>query len=953
MGCYPYNTPQAKRFRQAQKRLRQQAQARPNSSQPPAADSATAKGKWGSLSNQTDSLRPDTATTAKGKWGDLANKTDSSSLDTATTAKGKWGSPSGDSSLVPQPSPLPIVTQREIRFSPDSLSAPVQYQAKDSMIYDIEERRIYLYGQAEIVYERYLLKAGYIVVDFNTYTATAEGIADSTGQLQQKPSFEDGEQKFDARRIEYNFKTKKGKVYDASTRQGDGFFLSEATKFVSRGNDTTKNDVIYSGNCLYTTCNHTHPHFGIRSTKAKVIPNKLIVVGPSYLEIMGTPTPILLPFGFFPMTKTRKNGLILSTNFEMSPTIGPGIRGIGYYMQLSPKWDVTLLTDLYLRGSTRVSLGTRYNERYKSNGAVNLSFSNLIFDEKGALPDEQRLNRSFNLSWTHQQDPKAHPSQSFNAAVQFGSSDFFRLNSNEANQVLQSTFNSNISYTKRFVGTPFTLTLAATHSQNTQTRQMTLNLPRLDVRMNQIFPFKRKEAVGKERWYERITFAYNLSGQNTIVTTDTALFKPGSLSKILDTMEYNLRHSPNLNLSLKVLKHINVQPSIQYGETWYFYSKDRRFDPTLRVRFDTTFNADSTAILGIRTDTAFGQVINERNYGFHAVRDLSAGLNLNTQLFATGIYNLGRLHALWARIEPNIGFRWKPDYGSDFWGYYGKVQTDARYPDLFQTYSRFASVPAPGLAANLTYGLTMRMEAKWRKSKRDSTAKKEPFKKMVLLNNLLINGSYNMAADTLAWSVVGMNASTTLFRFINVTFNSVFDPYEADPITNARVNRLVWTERQRPIRLTSANLNASANFSSKSLRDLFGKKTEAKSTEANKNPKRDLFEGFSVNYNWVMQRRYVNQVDSFVVSAHELSLSGVINLSQNWNVRIGRIGYDFVNLRVTYPDFTFARDLHCWQMGLSWQPEPSRRTWSFFIRVKPSSLGFINVPVRKNFFDQF
>ena len=948
-GCYPYNTPQAKAARRQAKAAKAQARR-----QSPPPDSLGTGQKWAKIpsdTNKIDSLSPppDSLGTSQ-KWGKGPAKPDS--LGLAKDSLGQKIDSLGQNN-APQDS---LKSPKIVRFSPDSLSVPVIYEAKDSMIFDIPKRKLYLYGQAEVAYEQYLLKAAYIEVDFNTYLATAYGLPDSLGRIRGQPEFTDGEQTFEAKKIQYNFKSKKGKVYEASTRQGDGFFVSDATKFISKDpSDSSSRDVIYSDNCLYTTCNHTEPHFGIRSSKAKVIPGKLIIVGPSYLEIMGTPTPLVLPFGFFPLNNDkRKNGLIFSTNVEFSQILGPGIRGMGYYVQFSPKADFTLLTDLYLRGSARATGTLRYNERYKANGALAMSFANLLFDQRGFMPDSTRINRGFNLNWTHQQDQKAHPSQTFSASVQIGSSDFFRLNSNDASQILQSAFNSNISYTKRFIGTPFTMTVAANHTQNTQTRQMTLNLPRLDLRMNQIFPFKRKNPIGKERWYERMSFAYNMAARNTINTTDTALFKAGALRRILDTMEYDIRHNPSINLSVKLLKYINMQPSIQYGETWYFYSRDRSFDPRVEIRQDTLFGPDGTTVLSVRTDTSFGQVSQARNYGFHSVRDLGAGVNFNTQMFATGIYNLGRFHALWARIEPNLGFRWRPDYGSDFWGYYGKVQTDVRYPDSLQTYARFPSVPAPGLQANLTYGLSMRMEAKWRKSKRDTTAKEEPFQKWVILNNFLVNGSYNMAADSFQWSTVSLNASTTLFKLVNLTFNSIFDPYQADPFTNQRLQTLQWDDNRRLVRLTSGNLAASTSFSSKVLRERFGRagaSSEAKPT--GEKPKLEFFEGFNLNYNLVFQKRFVEGRDSLLFTSHEISLTGLINLSENWNIRIARVGYDLANRRLTFPDFSFARDLHCWELGMSWQPDPLRRSWSFFIRVKPSSLGFLNVPVRKNFFDPF
>lgn len=959
---YPNYTAQARDYKK-QMRLERQEQKRLQATQSDSLALATkedgGKGRRGGLRPGLDSSAVDS----------LATPIDSSALQNSKQRGGQGLSPE---ELQAQSDSLAKIAQdsfpsdsnaldsaantsgkgwRSFSFSPDSVSVPVQYNARDSMIYDLLNRKIYLYGQAEVAYEQYEIKAGYIIINFLTQTATAVGITDSLGKTTEPPSFSDGTQNFDATKLEYNFRTKKGKVYEATTKQGDGFFLSQSTKFVSGDSLNAGGDIIYSQGCLYTTCNHKHPHFGIRSRKAKLIPNKLIVVGPSYLEIMGMPTPILLPFGFFPMTKTRKNGLILSTDIEMSEQLGAGIRGMGYYWRLSESADLAIRSDLYMRGSFRLFAESNYNKRYFGSGRLGLEFSNVMLDDY-TINEEGKtvrdIRRTFNISWAHQQDPKAHPHQTFSAAVNFGSSDHFRNVTTTASQVLQSTFNSNIAYTRRFPNTPFTMSLRASHSQNTQTGDMNVTLPGLDVTMNQIFPLKRKNPVGRQRWYERVAFRYNMNANNSFTIRDSVLFSEGGLQQVLDTMEYTVRHTPNLNFSLKILKHFNLQPSIRYTETWHFRANDREFDPTVQVRRDTIRDPNDTSqVLSIRTDTLFGQVNRLRNPGFNSVRDFGAGATLNTQIFATGVYNLGRLRRMWARFEPNVGFNWRPDYSNEFWGYYGQVQNDTRYPDRFDTYARFPGVPGQGASSLLTYGLNMRWEAEVMKSKRDTSS--ERLKKVIILNNFQINGDYNMAIDSLQWSVVRMNASTTLFKLINVMLSASMDPYEANPLNNQRINTLVWDDRMRPVRLTSANFTASMAFGSKQLRELFGKKEELAKPAATSQQKPEFFQGFAVNYSANLQRRYIEQVDSLLFSAHELSITGLINLSEKWSFRIGRVGYDFANKRVTYPDFTFARDLHCWQMGMNWQPEI--RTWNFFIRVKPSSLGFINVPVRRNQFD--
>ena len=835
-----------------------------------------------------------------------------------------------------RPSPIQQSIEKVIRFSQDSLNLPVQYESADSMIYDLAERKVYMYDNAEVHYENYKLEAGYIEFDFTTNVATATCLLDSADNEIQCPFFDDGKQQFKSRRIEFNFKSKKGKVYDASTEQGDGYLVSNATKFISRDADTTGNtqDVLYSQGCLYTTCDHKHPHFGIRASKAKIIPNKLIVVGPSYLEIMGSPTPILLPFGFFPMTKNKRSGLILSMDFDFSPSLGPGIRGIGFYLGLSEYWDLKVTGDFYMRGSFRLKAASQYNVRYKGQGTVQVGYTRIQNDEPGT--PGYTLRSDFNFSWTHTQAPQAHPSQNFQASVNFGTSDYFTNTYNDANNVLNANLNSNISYTKRFLGTPFSLSARLSHSQNTQTRAMTITFPQLNFNMNQIFPFKRKKISGNQKWYERIGFSYNMTATNTITTTDTALFKPGGLEEAIQNMNYSMTHSPRLNFSFKLFKVINVQPTVNYTQQWFFYRNRQRLDTTLIVT-DTEGTQDTT----------FGSVERYREYGLFTTHRFSAGLNVNTQIFATGIFNMGALKQVRATFTPNIGFSWTPDYSNAYDYFYDSVQTDTRYPDRLIRYNYFAFTPPAGRTALLTYSLGARFEAKVAKGKRDTTTK-EPYKKIVLIPAATISGSYNIAADSLQFSTVNFNTYTTLFKKINVRFSATFDPYAANPETNVRINTFEFAVSKRLMRVTSMSFNASTSLTSQDLRNWFRKK----GVKEDKDKKQfDLLRSLNLNYNFIVNNRYINGVDSTVVTANQLTMSGVINLSRGWTITVGNIGYSFKDERITFPDFTFSRDLHCWNMGLSWQPE--RQTWNFFIRVKPGTLGFLEVPVKQEFYDRF
>ncbi len=825
---------------------------------------------------------------------------------------------------------------RQINYSNDSVDAPVQYESADSMIYDLSARKVYLYHNAEVLYEQYNLKAGYIEFNFLTNVATATCLLDSAGNEVECPVFDDKAQTFTSRRIEFNFKTKKGKVYDASTQQGDGFLLSNATKFISKGADSTgstEQDILYSQGCLYTTCDAPHPHFGIRASKAKIIPGKLIVVGPSFLEIMGSPTPIILPFGFFPITKNKRSGLILSMDVDFAPRIGPGIRGIGFYYGENEFWDLKVTGDFYMRGSLRGEATSNYNVRYKSNGTITLGYTRLQGDYRGT-PD-YFLEQSFNLRWTHNQSPQAHPSQTFNATVDFGTSDFYQNTYNDAESVLKQTFMSSIGYTKRFLGTPFTLSVNASHSQNAQTGDMTITLPRLSFRMNQIFPFKRTIGGGSQRWYERLGFSYGLTGTNVITTVDSLLFAPGGLEEAMKTARYSLTHSPTLSYSLKLFKDaLNIEPNVRYSQQWFFYRNRQTFDTT---RIVDPLNPESIT---------YGSIEESREYGLFTTHNFSAGVNVNTRIYATGILNIGSLRALRAVFTPVVGFSWSPDYTNAFDYYYDSVRYDSRTQEK-RRYNYFEYSPPTGRTAELTYNLNMLLDAKVKKGRRDSLLK-DPYKKIVLIPTMNIRGSYNMAADSNHLSPIRFDVTTNVFKKISLRFNSTFDPYQADIATNNRLAAFEFERSGRIVRVSSMSFNAGTQLTSRDLVMLFAKKGDEKKPDKKEF---DLLRNISLQYDLNISNRFVEGIDSSVIDVHQIAFSGGVNLSKGWSFSINRIGYSFKDKRITFPDFTFARDLHCWQMGLSWQPE--RQTWNFFLRAKPGSLGFLEVPIKQEFYDTF
>ena len=872
----------------------------------------------------------------------------------------------------------------QVELSKDTLDAPVEYNATDSMIYDIADQKIHLFGNAIVNYTTITLKASYIVFDWNTNVVTAEGLPDSTGRMAGFPEFQDGAQTFTAKRMRYNFQTKKGIVYDVTTSQGDILVHGTRSKFVSTEVETKDSiqsqDIIYSSGALFTTCTHPEPHFGIRSRKQKVIPNKLVIVGPSNLEIMDVPTPIWLPFGFFPISETRSTGLLFPRDYEYSDQWGFGLRDIGWFFPLGDHFNLSLTGNIYFKGTWGVSANSQYRKRYKYNGNLSVSF-----DQRRSEDNEGNIvkNNSFAIRWSHNQAASAHPSNTFGGSINIQTNDFQSRVFNDARNVLQNQLNSNLSFNKNWQDKPLSLNASFNHSQNTATNNVTINFPDIKFITRALYPFKRKNKIGPDKWYESITMRYTSEMKNRFTATDTTLFT----RQTLEDAQFGIRQDVTAGTSFKILKYFNLNPSVSYREVWYLNSLRREFDPTLEIQRDTIFNPDDPTDFQVISDTiGYGTVNDIEEFGFKAYRTYNAAISLNTQIFGTLQFKKGWLRGIRHTIKPSISLGYAPNYLNPNLGYFDTVQEDVRFsdPDDFELYSIFedgifGGPPSSDRQMSLSYSINNIFEAKYW-SKKDTIAKK--FK---LFDNIIVRGNYNFAADSLNWSKVTMSGTTRFFKgATTVSVGASFDPYIQEENENGslvRVNKTAWATNGQLLRFEDARASFATRLTVGKIRALFqGKEEEVVEDirgrrnnnglnddglpidpldERQQRPEKieevdflSLFENFSVNHNIAFRWDKTSENrDTFIVTTHALNVRGNIQLTENWGVNIGNFGYDFVRKGLSYPSVGFTRDLHCWELGMNWQP--TRGTYSFYIRVKPGSLDFINIPYNRNNADAF
>ncbi len=855
----------------------------------------------------------------------------------------------------------------DIKYAQDPLESEIEHFAEDSMHFNVANNTIYLFGNAYVKYQDFELTAAYIIFDQKNDLVIAEGMTDSLGNLVGIPEFKDGEQQFKAKKIKYNYKTGKGLISEVTTQQNDLYIHSGTLKYQKAQDDHDHDghhhaeDVICSKNSLFTTCDHPHPHFGIRSNKQKIIADKVIVVGPSNLEIAGVTTPLWIPFGFFPMTKGKRSGLIFPRDYENSQELGFGLRNLGYYWALNDKVDFQVTGELYTRGTWRINSRMRYNVRYKYSGQFDLQYG---WNYRSEIPGEigRTVDKTLYVKWIFNQDRAANPNYTFKADVNFQINNAQQVNNNDFNSVFNNRIGSRIDFNKAFTGNKMRFTASIVQEQVTSNRDFKMDLPNLRFNVNRFFPFKKKVRSGDEKWFEKIGMTYSADAITRVKTKDTLLFTPA----VFDDIDYGIRHKADLDASFRVFKHFNLSPNVNYSESYFFETIEKDYNTTISYKVDSIIDPvtnefirlDSTEISSSKTDTTFFN-------GFKPLRQLTASLSLNTEIFSTLRFKKGRLEGLRYTLRPRVGFSYTPDYTESGWGYvktYDQNGRDVQY-SVFEGNVFNENPSRNGMQMNLTYGFSNIFEVKY-KNRKDTTNQSKIIR---LFDRLDFGGNYNFAADSLNFSLVSGGATLRLFKKITtVSINMAFDPYIEDD-EGRRINVTRWEAERKLLRFDFMSTNFRSNISWNNIKEWFGiedRKRESPSSNvdgppitSNSNSNNSLRGGGNVNYseNFISNISLSHNLnlrtdqDGTDITTHTLTLQGNINLSPKWNFNIRNIGYNFVRKSFIYPDISISRDLHCWQMGLSWQPE--RGTYSFYLRVNPGSLDFISVPWNKNQFD--
>ena len=826
--------------------------------------------------------------------------------------------------------------------SNDSITKPalllgkITRNAKGYIKIDKSKGKLYLYDNAELYYLDTELKAGIIVLDYNKNEVSAGRIKDSSGKLIQPPYFKQAGNEVNPDSIRFNFDTKKAIIWNSRSEQDGMNVLALATK--------KENDSVYfiKEAKVTTSKNTVDPDYYIRIRKGKFIPKSKIIAGLSNLYIANVPTPIFLPFAYFPLTENRRTGFIF-------PSIGQNndrgyfVQNGGYYFAPSDLFDVTVLGDYYTNGSYGFRTESKYRKRYAFNGSLSLRFENLINGERG-LPGYSKSN-IYNIRWSHSQDSKSNPNSRFSASVNLGSSNYFRESVNQLNtpNFLNNTLNSSVSYSKTFKSYPsVNLSLTGSHSQNTRTQTVSMSLPTLQANMERIYPFVKRNGQ-KKGFFKNINFQYSVRGENRIQTSDSLFLK----KEMFNDATYGMRHSIPISTNFKVLKHLSVSVSGNFEEVWA--------GQTIKKN-----NYDVLAQSQVKKDTI---------KGFDRFSKYNFNASIGTTIY--GIFNFKegkRIQSIRHVMRPSVNYGINPSFEK----YYDKyiIDADGNTNDYTRFEGGFFGSPGNNFSSSVGLGLSNVLEAKVRD--RDSSVV-EP-KKVKLLNNLNLNTSYNIAADSLNWSPVRMTTGTTLFDDkLNINVGATFDPYAINE-NGSRVNK--FNRNGALFRMTSANVNMGFSFSSKNSKedkssksgfnntrsggrddDLFGRvddfadsSFDDEQEEDDETIKKEDSKFYNNKMPWDIRLAhsltYSNNKAQKQITNNSLMFSGNISLSKKWKIG-GSSGYDFKNSGVTYTQLRFERDLDSWKMNLNWVPFSNRASWYFFIGIKSSLLSDLKYDKRR------
>ncbi len=830
------------------------------------------------------------------------------------------------------------VNVKTIKVDEGELEDNVIYKAEDSIIYDIPNKLVYLYGNASIKYQEMDMKAGYIEYNWEKSEVLAKATIDSFGNL-KRIEFKDETGEYLANEAKFNFKTKKGQSKGIVMKQLEGYLHGMQVKVID-------SNTMYIKGARYTTCDLDEPHFYVELNKAKVIKEKLIVGKPANIIIENVRTPLFLPFAMLPSIKTKGTGL-LQPEFGDAGVRGFAFRNIGYFWNINDKMNLTVSADAYTLGSWELRADYNYKVLYKYAGRLGFNINQ--FRDGGSVNERFNKNRvkppiRFAINWNFDIDPKRLINSSFNINVNIVSTKNYQvLNSKAPRNALESNFSSSIAYSKRWPNKPFSISISTNLNQNTQSKQISLQLPNINFTVSRINPFQRKVAATTRKWYENIGFSYSMSATNSISSVDSTFL----MKQTLRNMQNSIRHSIPISANILLFKYINFNTNFNYTDDWNFSYINKLFFDTL-IQYNAPYN---------RIDTFYNRLVDEKKYGFKSYRQFTFNFGISTQLYGLFPFKKGKLQAIRHRISPSLGFSFNPDFTKPAWKYMRTVQSDAAGNTL--QYSIFGNSP-PKKSGSISLNFNNTIEIKVY-SKKDSI---NHSKKITLLDNLSFGIIYDMIQKRLNFNPI--TASTHISDKLNLSASINLNPYAIDSFGRETKDFYFKTNR-RLLRFASATISLNGSVRSKKADNAenqqFNQTIFRQQGLTNQFFPQGVFDRNYYNFSipWSINYQYsfnisktkngATKKDTTIIF-QSLNFGLDVNITKKWKVNVST-GFDFSGKKpqISRTDIAIIRDLHCWQMEIKYTPFGFYQGYYLSIYVTSQQFSFLKIQKQKSQFN--
>lgn len=860
----------------------------------------------------------------------------------------------------------------EVEQPKEKLDVAVHYTAQDSIVFT-KGNMGYLYGEADVKYGDLNIKGEYITANLDSSLISSTFGVDSLGVEYGHPVFTQGSEEYEMKKVTYNFETGKAFISNVITQEGEGHIVANTAK-------KNADNSFYMVNAKYTTCDlHDHPHFYINLSKAKVRPGKDVVTGPAWLVVADVPLfPVVLPFAFFPFTQSYSSGIIMpSYGDEMER--GFYLHNGGYYFAINDYVDLALTGEIYTKGSWGLSARSTYRKRYKYSGSFNANYLNTVIGDKSLkdlnIPGAYSVSKDFKINWTHSQDPKANMYRTLSASVNFSTS---RANMNDLNSLYRpessnNTKSSSVNLTQRFPESPWSLSASMNINQVSRDSTISATLPNLSVNMSRIYPFKRKKAVGAEKWYEKISMSYSGEFRNSIHTKEDKFFN----SNLVKDWQNGMKHNIPISTTFSLFNVIQISPSFTYTERWYTGAVKEAWDPMARQN-----------------------VVVDTINGFNRVYDYSTAISADTKLY--GMYTPwkvfgNKVQAVRHVFSPSISFSYRPDFGDPKYGFYETYSYRNEYgDDVEYTYSPYSRMmfgtASKGKSGSINFSFKNNLEMKVR-SESDSTG----YKKISLIDDLGINFSNNLMADSMKWSMINTNIRLKFTKSYTLSLNATWDPYIYELDKNDQpvaVDKLRILNGKGFGKLQSTGTSFSYSINQNTFKTLFSKKEKSDKDDdgdgnvppvddgtIGRNPHesgggRSVFDtgdnsygefdddgylkndiqwnlsfNYSVRYSYDRSNFNREKMEYPGMLTHSLGLSGALQPTKNWNLTFNT-DYNFDLNKFTSINMSLTRNLHCWSMSASFIPIGPYKSYNFVIRANASLLQDLKYEQRNSPYDR-